>query len=126
VLSTLWQGSAGSLISSLAQRRAAGRSTRGGSYAAQSARPPQANARVRLACGPLAKSAPAGVASRMSSLLPALRAMPSNGKRRVRRPKPYCGKDTPPQPGDEVVGEYTRERLIRMDVTPESDGSAGS
>jgi len=41
--------------------------------------------------------------------------MPSNGKRRVRRPKPYCGKDTPPQPGDEVVGEYTRERLICMD-----------
>jgi len=40
--------------------------------------------------------------------------MSSNGKR-VRRPEPYvCGKDTPPQTGDEVVGEYSRERLIRM------------
>ena len=40
--------------------------------------------------------------------------MSSNGKR-VRRPEPYVnGKDTPFQPGDEVVGEYGRERLIRM------------
>jgi len=40
--------------------------------------------------------------------------MSSNGKR-VRRPEPYlAGKSTPPQPGDEQVGEYTRERLIRM------------
>jgi len=40
--------------------------------------------------------------------------MSSNGKR-VRRPEPYlAGKTTPPQPGDEVVGEYSRERLIKM------------
>jgi len=38
----------------------------------------------------------------------------SNG--RIRRKEPYRnGKHTPPQPGDEMVGEYTRERLIRMD-----------
>jgi len=31
------------------------------------------------------------------------------------KPSPYvCGKATPPQPGDEQVGEYSRERLIRM------------
>jgi hypothetical protein len=41
-------------------------------------------------------------------------SMSSTGKR-VRKPEPYvCGKDTPPQPGDEVVGEYSRERLIKM------------
>jgi len=38
--------------------------------------------------------------------------MSANGKR-VHRPEPYvCGKDCPPQPGDEVVGEYSRERLM--------------
>jgi len=40
--------------------------------------PPQTNARVRLACAPLAKSAPAGVGS-----------MSSNGGKRVRKPSPY-------------------------------------
>jgi hypothetical protein len=41
--------------------------------------------------------------------------MSSNSKR-VRKPEPYTsGKDCPVQPGDEVVGEYSRERLLRMD-----------
>jgi hypothetical protein len=40
----------------------------------------------------------------------------SNGKRN-RRPEPYTnGKDCPMQPGDEQVGEYSRERLLRMDA----------
>ena len=40
--------------------------------------------------------------------------MPSNGKRNRGR-QPYInGKRTPFQPGDEVVGEYSRERLIKM------------
>ena len=39
----------------------------------------------------------------------------SNGKR-IRKPEPPLrySKAAPIQPGDEVVGEYTRERLIRM------------
>jgi hypothetical protein len=42
--------------------------------------------------------------------------MSVNGKR-VRRPEPYmCGKDCPPQPGDEAVGGWSREQLIRMDA----------
>jgi hypothetical protein len=42
--------------------------------------------------------------------------MSSNGKR-VRKPEPYvASKRTPFQPGDEVVGEYSRERLIAMDA----------
>ena len=42
--------------------------------------------------------------------------MSSNGKR-VRRPEPYvCGKRTSFQPGDEVVGEYSREHLLKMDA----------
>ena len=41
--------------------------------------------------------------------------MSSNGKRRVRRPEPYvASKRAANQPDDEVVGEYSRERLIRM------------
>ena len=41
--------------------------------------------------------------------------MSSNGKR-VRKPEPYlASKRTAFQPGDEVVGEYSRERLIKMD-----------
>jgi hypothetical protein len=40
----------------------------------------------------------------------------SSVAKRNRKPEPYRnGKSTPPQPGDEMVGEYTRERLIRMD-----------
>jgi len=39
-----------------------------------------------------------------------------NGKGRNRKPVPYvASKRTPWEPGDEVVGEYTRERLIKMD-----------
>jgi hypothetical protein len=42
--------------------------------------------------------------------------MSSNGKR-VRKPRPYLnGKGAALQPGDEVVGEYSRERLLRMDA----------
>jgi hypothetical protein len=41
--------------------------------------------------------------------------MSANGKR-VRKPEPYlASKRAPFQPGDEVVGEYSRERLIAMD-----------
>jgi hypothetical protein len=41
--------------------------------------------------------------------------MSANGKR-VRKPKPYlAGKDAALQPGDEVVGEYSGERLVTMD-----------
>jgi len=41
--------------------------------------------------------------------------MSINGKRRVRRPEPYvCGRDTPPQPGDEQVGAYSYEQRVRM------------
>jgi hypothetical protein len=40
--------------------------------------------------------------------------MASNGKRN-RRPEPYTsGKNCPQQLGDEAVGEYSREQLIRM------------
>ena len=40
--------------------------------------------------------------------------MSSNGKG-VRKPEPYvASKRAAFQPGDEVVGEYSRERLIRM------------
>ena len=40
--------------------------------------------------------------------------MSSNGKR-VRKPRPYLnGKGAACQPGNEVVGEYSRERLLRM------------
>jgi hypothetical protein len=36
--------------------------------------------------------------------------------KRVRRPEPYvCGKDTPPQPGDEQCGAFSRDRLVAMD-----------
>jgi hypothetical protein len=42
--------------------------------------------------------------------------MSSSVAKRIRKPSPYvCGRDTPFQPGDEVVGDYSRERLIRMD-----------
>ena len=42
--------------------------------------------------------------------------MSVNGKR-VRKPEPYtCGKDCPVQPGDEAVGGWSREKLIRMDA----------
>jgi hypothetical protein len=38
----------------------------------------------------------------------------SNG--RIRRKGPYtCGKDCLPLPGDEQVGQYSRQQLIRMD-----------
>ena len=41
----------------------------------------------------------------------------SSVAKRNRKPEPYRnGKSTPPQPGDEVVGEYSRERLLRMDA----------
>ena len=41
-------------------------------------------------------------------------SMSSNGKG-VRKPEPYvASKRAAFQPGDEVVGEYSRERLIRM------------
>jgi len=40
--------------------------------------------------------------------------MSSHGKR-IRRAEPYvCGKDTPPQPGDEQPGGWSCERLIKM------------
>jgi hypothetical protein len=63
----------------------------------------------------LAKSAPAGVGSPRRVSTPDCRVpMSVNGKRN-RRPEPYTsGKDCPQQPGDEVVGEYSRERLLRM------------
>jgi hypothetical protein len=39
--------------------------------------------------------------------------MSVNGKRN-RRPEPYrAGKNTPPQPGDEQPGGWSRERLIK-------------
>jgi len=42
--------------------------------------------------------------------------MSANGKR-VRKSRPYLnGKGAALQPGDEVVGEYSRERLLRMDA----------
>jgi len=42
--------------------------------------------------------------------------MSSNGKR-VRKSEPYlCGKHTPPQPGDERNGDYSREHLLKMDA----------
>jgi len=35
---------------------------------------------------------------------------------RIRRKEPYtCGKDCLPLPGDEQVGQYSRQQLIRMD-----------
>jgi|SRR6516164_9999010 len=41
--------------------------------------------------------------------------MSSNGKR-VRKSAPYvCGKHTPPQPGDEQVGDWSHSQLVRMD-----------
>jgi hypothetical protein len=51
----------------------------------------------------------------VESSSPASRPMLSNGKR-IRRPEPYvCGKATPPQPGDEQCGAFSRDRLVAMD-----------
>ena len=39
----------------------------------------------------------------------------SSNRKRVRKPEPYvASKRATFQPGDEVVGEYTRERLLKM------------
>jgi hypothetical protein len=43
--------------------------------------------------------------------------MPSASPRH-RKPEPYRnGKSSPWEPGDEAVGEYSRERLVAMDAT---------
>jgi hypothetical protein len=37
--------------------------------------------------------------------------------KRNRKPEPYlAGKTTPPQPGDERNGDYSREHLLKMDA----------
>jgi len=42
--------------------------------------------------------------------------MPSNGKRNRGRQPYLSGKSTPPQPGDERNGDYSREHLLKMDA----------
>jgi hypothetical protein len=41
--------------------------------------------------------------------------MPSNGKRNRGRQPYLSGKSTPPQPGDEQVGDWSHSQLVRMD-----------
>ena len=42
--------------------------------------------------------------------------MSSNGKRNRGRQPYISGKSTPPQPGDERNGDYSREHLLKMDA----------
>ena len=84
-----------------------------------------ANQRARSSClPPLANSQSGGLLlgaggfslARAESSSPFRVASMSGSNGRIRRKEPYtCGKDCLPLPGDEQVGQHSRQQLIRMD-----------
>jgi hypothetical protein len=64
----------------------------------------------------LANSRPAGLALPGRVSIPRRVPMSSSNGRNRGRPPYLAGKSTPPQPGDERNGDYSREHLLKMDA----------